>query len=368
MSTVILDKSDDDAILTSSLRDIRVSTDAAFVDVSILHGHKEVFTERYYPADSMVTLQAYAQIFEDFLRTNDCTHADFRLTVTEPEAEKPADTWWLTLIYCSRRLQGLSDMDFLAGNFLLSSPVKRIAPGAGFDIPLFAWDGEPDLRTVIYSASVAGSDRSVSGELSDSDYETFQDTDLYSYHYDIPDIIKRIAADKALPPASIVLHSLSVHVGERSCSFFVDHSLDLHSNCFCFLNDFNLLESVYLPMTSVRKVKNDLSIASVNESSVPYDRSTSVTVEVEAGPLSASETEGVEVFLSSHRIYSVAPADDGSQALLPAIIADSTCEISDDSEKLNTVKFKWQLVDDRPTLFRTASGKIFSPQFNSMFA
>lgn len=368
MNPVILDKPSD-VILSSSLPDIKVSCEAEYVDVALLRDSRhEVIAERYYPADGLVTLLCYSQIIEDDLLARGLSVGDYKLTVTAPGTEALVDVCWFTAIYCTRRLHGGSTADFLAGNFLLSSSVRRIAPGADIDLPLFACDGEPDVRTLYYKASVKGSGVALSGELSDSDFGTFQDTAFYSYHYSFDDIAKRIATQSSLRPGEIVLHSLTVHVGARSCTFFIDHSLDPCSGCFFFRNDFNVLESIYLPMTSVRKVKTDLSIASVNESSVPYDRSTSVTVQVEAGPLSFSEREAVQSFLSSHQVYAPISADDGSMELLPSIISEYTCDISDDSEKLNTVKFKWQLADDRPPLIRYGSGKIFSVQFNQVFA
>ena len=54
--------------------------------------------------------------------------------------------------------------------------------------------------------------------------------------------------------------------------------------------------------------------------------------------------------------------------LAPILITDCTCEVQNEDEKLNTVKFTWRHTDNRPIVRLSASPGIFTSPYNIVYS
>jgi hypothetical protein len=54
--------------------------------------------------------------------------------------------------------------------------------------------------------------------------------------------------------------------------------------------------------------------------------------------------------------------------LAPILITDCTCEVQNEDEKLNTVKFTWRHTDNHPIVRLSASPGIFTSPYNIVYS
>ena len=126
-----------------------------------------------------------------------------------------------------------------------------------------------------------------------------------------------------------------------------------------------------MPVETTAKTDVERSLAIINGSSRFYNQSTTKTYEVEAGPLTSDEAGWIDQFFSSHDVFRIEPDPTNSYdplLLAPILITDSTCEIQDGDEKLNTVKFTWRYTDNRPIVRLSASPGIFTSPYNIVYS
>ena len=123
-------------------------------------------------------------------------------------------------------------------------------------------------------------------------------------------------------------------------------------------------EIAYFNAITTTTTKVNRSTAVVGGRHLFYDQSVDKTYEVESAPLTSDEAYWVEQLLMSHSVR----LNDSS--LLDVIITDSTCEMSDNDEQLNKVKFTWQFAMKTPHLmksFREDTNGIFTEPYNQTF-
>ena len=127
-------------------------------------------------------------------------------------------------------------------------------------------------------------------------------------------------------------------------------------------------EIAYFNAITTTKTKVNRSTAVVGGRYLFYDQSVDKTYEVESAPLTEEESYWVEQLLCSHSVWlGVAP---DTTSLRKVIIADSDCEVHDDDEQLNKVKFTWQFAMKTPHLmksFREDTNGIFTEPYNATF-
>lgn len=111
------------------------------------------------------------------------------------------------------------------------------------------------------------------------------------------------------------------------------------------------------------------SLAILGNESKLYDFSVNKTYEVETGPLNSDEAAWIDQLCSSHDIIRIkTDTTIGEKLFVPAIITESTCEISNTDEKLQSVKFTWRYTDKRPHISMSASPGIFTEQYTYPFS
>ena len=158
----------------------------------------------------------------------------------------------------------------------------------------------------------------------------------------------------------------------RNCkaSVFVDPVLSF-VDTFYFRNCFNVWNWAALPCVTTANSDIDRSIAVVNGTSQFYDQSVEKTYEVEAGPLTSDEAEWIDQLLTLYDVFRIEP--DGTNPsdpyiLAPILITDSTCEVHNSDDKLNSVKFTWRYADNHPCVRLSASPGIFTSPYNIVFS
>ncbi|MBD5176748.1 MAG: hypothetical protein HDT05_04950 [Bacteroidales bacterium] len=113
------------------------------------------------------------------------------------------------------------------------------------------------------------------------------------------------------------------------------------------------------------------STAVVNCTSQFYDWSVEKTYEAEAGPLTSDEAERIDQLLNSYNVFRIEPAGTNPSdpyILVPILITDSTCEVHNYEDNLNSVKFTWRYADNRPCVRLSASPGIFTSPYNIVFS
>ncbi len=84
---------------------------------------------------------------------------------------------------------------------------------------------------------------------------------------------------------------------------------------------------------------------------------------MQSAALTSDEAEWIGQLFTSHEVYCM---KDGNQ--LPVLITDSTCEMQDGDDKLNTVKFTWRFADNRPAVSFPSSPNIFTEHYTQPFS
>ncbi|MCM1163367.1 MAG: hypothetical protein NC339_03855 [Muribaculaceae bacterium] len=185
----------------------------------------------------------------------------------------------------------------------------------------------------------------------------------------VENIVVKIKEAKKID--SLTLQSVTVRVGNRSLTFYVDQSL-CGIRPFWYTNFFNEPEQLVLPRVTVEKVKTDRSLAVIGRTSQFYDVSTTKEYEVQSSPLIYDEHLQIEQMLSSANVRmpwgnEMPNNETDFNAMLEILITDYTSELSDSDEKPNSVKFTWRFAENRPKALPPCSPDIFNDIFNPTF-
>lgn len=336
-------------LLSSALGDIDVEVDGTYVDVTLRASTGyDILSERYYAYGGRVTLCDLGSLIEAEMRSSGLTATDFTLSVFTDTPGNKADSCVLHILYCDRYTVASDIQKFLSENFLTTLSYRRIAPGSTQSLFFYAAQGESVAYTVVTQSRVGDSLRTTS-TASDSG-KTASSAGVVQINIEVP--------------ASAV--SLTVVCGQRSVTFFVDPVLD-ERNSFIFRNCFNVLDVAVFASVTTAKTDVDRSTAIINGRSQFYDQSATKTYEAETAPLTSDEAEWIDQLFTSHEVFRIeadATNPDDPFVLASVLITDSTCEIQDSDEKLNTVKFTWRYADNRPMVRLSASPCIFTNPYN----
>lgn len=352
-------------VLSSQIGDITIDVDGTFVDVRLTApGNITVLSERYYAYGGSVTLYDLGSLIENEMRTSGIAYGDFTLALLNT-AGAVVDSCTMHVLYCDRFTVCTDTDTFLAENFLTTLQHRRVAPGDTTSLFYFAKSGEnitanvavqwlaPGLsRVQVHKGTLSSGTAAASGVLQ----LNISQTSLCST---MANIYKRKASE-------IEILNFTVNIGQRSLTCYVDRSLDMMRDAFMFRNCFNVWDVAILPRTTKAKTDVERSTAVVNTRSQFYNQRTTQTFEVETGPLTSDETEWLDQLFTSYsvmRLEANACSEDDPFLLVPILISDSTCEVSDTDEKPNTVKFTWRFEDNRPIVRLSASPGIFTHEY-----
>ena len=359
-------------ILSSALGDLSVAVDGTYVDVSLTaySGMVTILSERYYAYLGDVTLCDLGSVLEAFMRNHAQTYADFTLSVFTDTPGNKGDSCVLHILYCDRYTVSTNIEKFLSENFLTTLAHRRVPANATLSLFHFAKVDESVETTVTYSFRVAGSDEIRTNTLSLKTNFVATSTGIVQLQLPLADILTNAATFASVKTREVALLSFTVVCGQRSLTFFVDNSLD-DRNSFFFRNCFNVWDFASLPLITTAKTDVNRSTAILNGTSEFYDQTTIKTYEVETAPLTSDEALWIDQLFTSHEVFRIEtdPTNDEDPLILaPVLITESTCEVQDSDEKLNSVKFTWRYADNRPLVRLTASPDIFTQHFNIVYS
>lgn len=357
-------------ILSSTLGDLEVAVEGEYVDVLLTATAKTILSERYYAYGGRVTLYDLASLIEAEMRSSGMAYSDFTLRVFTDTTNNKADSCVLHILYCDRYTPNTYVPTFLAENFLTTLPIRRVATAATVSLFFFAEKGESLEYTVVHNFRKKDNAALSSHTFSMQSGRTASSAGVEQINISIDSIIADAASYATARLGDIVPVSFTVRCGQRSISFFIDPSLD-SAPSFYFRNCFNVWDSVALPAKTTAKTDVERSTAVINGTAQFYNQSATKTYEVEAGPLTSDEAEWIDQLLTSYdvfRIESDPTTPEDPYVFAPILITDSTCEVQDGDDKLNSVKFTWRYADNRPSVRLSASPGIFTSPYNIVFS
>lgn len=358
-------------ILSSALGDIGVDVDGTYVDVTLTGpGGIIVLSERYYAYGGNVTLCDLGSLIEAEMRPAGYTVADFTLRVFSDTVGNKADSCVLHILYCDRKTVSTDIPKFLIENFLTTLSMRRVASGSTVSLFLYAEQGESLEYTVAHTFYKGSPEAVYHHQYTANSGKTASASGVEQLNIPQSSIIANAASFATARLSEVTLMSFTVRCGQRSITFIVDPKLD-DLDSFFFRNCFNVWDWATLQGVTTAKTDVDRSLAVINGSSQFYNQITNKTYEVQTGPLTSEEAEWIDQLFSSHSVFRIEP--DPTNEYDPLVMAfvlitDSTCEVQNGDDKLNSVKFTWRYADNRPYVRLSASPGIFTSPYNLVFS
>ncbi len=357
-------------ILSSALGDLEISVEGDYVDVLLTATARTILSERYYAYGGRVTLYDLASLIEAEMRSSGMAYSDFTLRVFTDTINNKTDSCTLHILYCDRYTPHTDVPTFLAENFLTTLHIRRVATAATVSLFFFAQSGESLEYAVVHNFRKKENNALFSHTYYLQSGRTANSARVEQINITVADIIADAASSVTARLSEIEPVSFTVRCGQRSITFFIDPSLDTAPSFF-FRNCFNVWDWVALPGVTTAKTDVERSTAVINGTAQFYNQSASKSYEVEAGPLTSDEAEWIDQLLTSYDVFRVecdptTPED--PYVFAQILITDSTCEVQDGDDKLNSVKFTWRYADNRPVVHLSASPGIFTSPYNIVFS
>lgn len=355
-----------DIVLSSMLSALRISADGEWAHVTVTGPDGPLLENRYFPFKGSLSLNDLNEPMEEYMRRAGVAEAPFSITVGREESVD--DSASFRLLYCERvPPAGTPDMGtFLRENFLTTLERRRLAPQDTLLLSLRAFEGEDTTATVDYYYRIEGSDDILQGSMQPDGGGTSAADGIKTMALPLETVAAHAAERLKLKPYQVRLLNFTICVGSRIISCFVDPSL-AGGRTFVFRNCFNVPERVTLAAVTTRKAAVDRSLASVGGRARFYDQKATFSHEVQTGGLTSDEAAWIDQLLISHSVMLLLRSPFGAEQLAPVLVTDSTCEIQDGDEALNTVKFTWRFDRNRPCMALPHGGGIFTYQYDNSF-
>ncbi|MCH5346138.1 MAG: hypothetical protein J1E63_03455 [Muribaculaceae bacterium] len=348
----------DTVIPSCRLDNVFIFSDADAVDVTIAADGTNILRSRYFLTDNTVSISNLRELIELYIRENTDNNI-VSVFISASTSNEEADTD-LKVMYCDRDIGNVDFAAWLNQNFLSVAPFHRVAPSDVVRLSWYSEDADTGPVSILFkyfnSDGILDCDEyfdSFSGEVGE----------VINYDFFVKEWI-----DSMLSPVQTLV-SVTLRVGDRSVTLFVDQSLN-SARRFAFRNCFNIVETLPILCTTIAKATSDRSIASVGRSALFYDVKNAISYDTETAPLSVDECILIEQLCLSHKVKII--WDDSTEsdfdALPEILITDFTCEISDSLHSLNRVKFTWQFADSCPKFSLPPTPGIFSDTYNPVFS
>lgn len=359
-------------LLSSAIGDVGLAVDGSYIDVRLTAatGGKVLLAERYYALQGNITLYDLGSLIEFDMRTSGVSFAKFTLSIFTDTPGNNADSWTMTVLFCDRYTVCTDVPFFLQENFLTTLSTRRLPLGASLDFSYYAEKGESTAVSVACRYRLADSDEIRKFSFVISSGATASASGVYALSLSVATVIDKIAKQHSVKTYSVDLLMFTVLIGQRCLTAYIDRSLNF-DDVFLFRNCFNAFDCAYLHKVTTAKTDVDRSTAIINGVSRFYNQSTTKKYEVQAGPLTSDEADWLDQLLTAHDVFRFEPnkGDEYDPYIVtPILITDSTCEMQDGDEKLNSVKFTWRFADNRPLVRLSASQRIFTDPYNPVYS
>lgn len=355
-----------DVILSCHFNSVTIHTDQSFVDVEFSLNSKTLISERFFPNDSQqVTLTDLRSLVEsEFLLAEDSI-ATFTLSVSQDGEDEVS----LGInILCCRAYTELDDASsFLLNRFISPARSRRVAPD---DLLLLSFItlGKERLDYYIYARYLDSEGFIKSTSFLAGNVNCWS-SDIPSQNiiaHDVSSVADRVGQ---LAGQAITLLQFTLRCGSRSVDCFVDRSLAA-SRRFLFRNAFNAVEMLTLPGVTTAKSKVERKEADILGETSLYSLTPSKEYEMQSAGLTDDECLLCEQMFSSPQVRIESKEygrDSDFFAHIPILITDSTCEVSDGTDSVNSVKFTWRYPAKRPHADLHVADSIYSDQFTIQY-
>lgn len=338
-------------LLSADVPDMVLHSDAGVVNVVIRSQNgTQLLNETYYTTNNLLTITDLPSLFEQYMQTNELTVCEF--TILAVDSFKGMVVTTLSVLYCERHTFSFD----AARDFLTPASVRHVPQVADY-LLYFIPDGSNLNGTISALVRVNGQVRShvmsvrqnANGSLR---YVSISHTDLMA----------DCAKANGVSPWAVSLISYTVSVAGKTAVAIIDDKLTA-ADLFIYRNCFNVPECIWLGGVTTEKTEVKRSEAVINGVTRQYDRRVSKTYTLESWPITHMATEQVSQLVASHTV--MRPMAGSLQARV--IITDSTCEMADSDEDLNTVKLTWRYDKSRPVVAPHDDAAVFTDPFNYMF-
>ena len=345
---------------TSALHSISAETNNFKVDITVLHQMatdeypdlppREIFATTLYPNNGTVELSDAGSLIERYFKQQGLVVGWIIFRFDESEIRVHS-------LYCERVV---SDSYDPFSEFFLSTPVQRVYSDSF--ITLAVAD-----RELPFSFAAVGYDEN--GDLEIARWAESPRMPQCTAEYSVAEILSQ--AFNAQTDGERRLSDIryfSVRYGDIQKMFYIA-SAPSHLT-FAFRNHYNVKEFVDIVGVMNTKTEQEVSHATCSHRIASYDRSVTMTYEIQTEALPAAEFPLFEQFLTSSTVELL--SDDGRW--VPVIISDFSCESSSDDETFSSIKFEWTFADDRPRVYRSVLNgimpsrrNIFNPSFSAEY-
>ena len=346
-------------VFSSQIGDIELSTDQDVIEITLEDGLKEIYRSKLYAFDGKVTIVNIGEVIEQYMRTQNESFIAFTMYYNKADGTN-IGSFNINTLYCSLVLDAEAGV-FGSYNFLTTLTAKRV-PRDSTDY-LWLFHGQDNGQVKAHCVFIDENGETANATVT---LRSLVTDDIGVSRIVVNQDLIKTMLKRAWGKEVSKLMSYTIEYNNRFMTYYVVDSMPDVS--FTFKNCFNVDEIAYFNAITTTKTKVNRSTAISGGVHLFYDQSVDKTYEVESASLTDEEAHWVEQLLYSHSVWlGVAP---DSASLRKVIITDSDCEVHDDDEQLNKVKFTWQFAVRTPHLiksFRADTDRIFTEPYNNVF-
>ena len=345
-------------VFSSQIEGIELQTDQDKIVIVVEDGTTEIFTTSLYAFDGKVEIVNIGEVLENYMIANGKVFTAFTVYYNTADGTN-LGSFNLNTLFCSLRLDIEAGV-FASYNFLTTLTAKRVPPHSIETISILHGQETGPLKFhCVYETE--------EGEIGNKTITmrtiTTDDIGVSSIQVSYDTIYLRLRLQGAKPSK---LLSYTVEYNNRSFTYYATENTPEVS--FTFRNCFNVDETAYFNAITTTKTKVNRTMAVSQGRHLFYDQTVDKTCEVQTASLTAEEAYWVEQLLMSHTVRLGTSTD--VETLPEVIISDSDCEIADNDEELNKVKFTWQFAKTAPHLqksLRSDANGVFTEPYNQVF-
>ncbi|MBD5307161.1 MAG: hypothetical protein HDS14_06000 [Bacteroides sp.] len=352
--------------LSYRLPDLSVSTDLEALFIRISRDGYTITHNLLYASGHKISIYALRSLIETDMADNDLSVASYTLLIENADSTVTLADKSFSVIFCARDVGALDESSWLARNFLIADPFRRIPSSATIRLPWIPAQGETPLLSIAIHADAPGS-----SDLSPVHLPVLRSESPVLPDAPAPDIsfisipLLSVPEEYGLPSGAII-RRIDILLGERGASFFIDPDLD-QAPAFIYRDSFNIQTSVNIPAVTASKTETDRQLcALIDRNTITAHRTWKLFSSIFA-PLPDSEISAVEDLVASHMTAILIPASDPEEPLRQIPIAITEINIDrQDPDDLTEVSFSYRLADDLDRAVCNSSS-VFTYHFNPVF-
>lgn len=257
--------------------------------------------------------------------------------------------------------ENIKSIEDISKTFLISSEVKIF-----FGIPQneifysigMRAEGEANIEATVLAETLSGEKFTFKENFK----RTFtKDCEVMQF---TPDFTAILEDAKQINQDAFRLLSVAFTQNDRYMLWIFDHaSMASPNNCFCFINNFGVLESMWLCGVKKESIKASHSVTVSSHRQLAYDETAERSFKFSSAALTKSQEKVMKEFIKSGRFYLYI-----GSVLREAITSDATFEWDDNIKDVNFAEFEFSLVD--MNVFTDNSGvrtRIFNDTYNIIY-